>query len=175
VRRVAVLAGLAALAVAGSAAGGRSAAPPCRGGNLTGVFAAVYGSAGAGNISYDVRVRNRSNAACFVTGIPQIRLLGKRGAPLPTKVIPVPAGTATAVRVVLRPGAYAAATARFSPDIPGPGEPQRGRCEPLTYTMRVTPAANGSLVVPAKPPTSVCEHGTIQLTVLVAGRHGPRS
>jgi len=174
-RLIVVVAGLAAIAISASAAGGRTAVNPCRGGNLTGAFAVVLGSPGAGSISYDLRVRNRSAASCYVSGIPRLRLLGKSGTPLPTKVIRVSAGRPVPARLVLRPGAYAAATARFSPDIPGPGEPQRARCEPLTYNVRVTPASNGSLVVPAKPPTSVCEHGTIQLTVLVAGGHGPRS
>jgi uncharacterized protein DUF4232 len=174
-RLIVVVAGLAAIAISASAAGGRTAVNPCRGGNLTGTFGVVLGSPGAGSISYDLRVRNRSAASCYVSGIPRLQLLGKSGTPLPTKVIRVSAGRPVPARLVLRPGAYAAATARFSPDIPGPGEPQRGRCEPLTYNVRVTPASNGSLVVPAKPPTSVCEHGTIQLTVLVAGRHGPRS
>ena len=168
-----VVVAVAALA----AAGGRSAiVPACRGGDLGGVFVVVQGTAGAGGISYTLRLHNRSSAACFVTGIPGLRLLGRAGAPLPTHVRPSHPGALTAVRVVLKPGAYAAATARFSPDVPGPGEPATKRqCEPTAYHLRVSPSGGGSVVVPISPPTPICEHGQLFMSVLVAGRRGPLS
>jgi hypothetical protein len=71
--------------------------------------------------------------------------------------------------VILKPGKAAAETARFSPDVPGPGEGVAGRpCEPAAYKLRVTPTGGGSVVVPVKPPTSVCEHGTMTLPALSA-------
>jgi Domain of unknown function (DUF4232) len=143
---------------------------PCAGAQLTGSFSVVPGSAGAGSISYRLRLRNRSPQTCFVSGLAGLRLVGKTGRPLPTKVTPAFRPGLTAVRVVLRPGRAAKADARFSPDIPGPGEPQtRGPCEPKAYRARVTPPpGGGTLVVPVLPPTSVCEQGEMSLKALTA-------
>jgi hypothetical protein len=72
------------------------------------------------------------------------------------------------VRVILNATRRAQATARFSPDVPGPGEPVSGRqCEPTAYKVRVTPpSGGGTLVAPILPPTPVCEHGTVFLSTL---------
>lgn len=166
----AVAAVLGSTAVAGT----RAAPAPCAGRDLTGTFAAVPGSAGAGQISYNLRLRNRSTHACFVSGLPALRLLGRYGKPLPTHVSAAHPGQLTAVKVVLRPGGYAAATARFSPDVPGPGEQSTKQCETTAYHVRVTaPPGAGSFVAPVTPPTPVCEHGSMVLSALVAGRNGP--
>lgn len=161
---------LAALLVAGGQGGSSAttAAAPCVGTMLSGTFRLVSGSAGAGNVVYALRLRNRSQATCFVSGLARLRLLGRAGTPLPTRVVPAFRGGLTAVRVVLRPGAVAKATARFSPDVPGPGEPVAGgQCEPTAYRVRVTtPPGGGSLLAPVTPPTPVCEHGTLQLSAL---------
>jgi hypothetical protein len=143
---------------------------PCAATQLTGSFTQIYGSAGAVGISYRLRLRNRSPRTCFVSGLAGLRLLSKGGHPLPTKVTPAFRPGLTAVRVVLRPGRAAKADARFSPDIPGPGEPQtRGPCEPKAYRVRVTPPpGGGTLVVPVLPPTSVCEHGGMSPKALTA-------
>ena len=146
-----------------------AASPACTGGDLRGVFAVVPGSAGAGNIVYDLRLTNRSTRTCFVTGIPGLRLLGLHGQALPTHVVPAFRGALTAVLVVLRPGASAVASARFSPDVPGPGEGGR-RCEPVAHTLRVSPRAGGSLLAAIRPPTPVCEHGQLQLAALSHAR-----
>jgi hypothetical protein len=168
----------AALAAVGVASGAsRTSEPPCIAGQLSGTFSAVPGSAGAGNISYVLRLRNRSTRACFVSGLPRLRLVGKLGKLLPTNLMPANRGALTAVRVVLKPGGYSAATARFSPDVPGVGEPVAGRqCEPTAYRARVSPPpGGGTLVVPITPPTPVFEHGTMLFSVLVAGRKGPNT
>ena len=144
--------------------------PACTGKALDGLFAAVPGSAGAGQISYALRLRNRSAGACFVTGVPGLRLLGRSGRPLPTRVVPAFPGAGTAVRVGLAPGAAAVATARFSPDVPGPNEQTEGPCERRAYRVRVALPASG-LVVPGRPPTPVCEHGRMVLSVLTAAKH----
>lgn len=79
-------------------------------------------------------------------------------------------GGLTAVRVVLRPGGRAKATARFSPDIPGPGEQADGPCERTAYRVRVTPPpGGGTLIAPVTPPTPVCEHGHMLLSALSPG------
>jgi len=167
-----------ALAVLAAALPGATLADspsPCTAPDLTGTFAGVPGSAGAGNILYNLRLRNRSSHTCFVSGLPGLQLIGRYGRRLPTHVLPSHPGALTAVRVLLRPGGYTAATARFSPDVPGVGEPVAGRsCELPAYRVRVTvPPGGTSLVVPVLPATPVCEHGSMQLSVLVAGRNGP--
>ena len=148
-----------------------AALQPCTASQLSGSFTVIPGSPGAGNISYLLRLRNRSAKTCFVSGLAQLRLLSNNGRPLPTKVVPVFRPGLTAVRVVLRPGRSAKAEARFSPDIPGPGEPQtRGPCEPKAHRVRITPPpGGGTLVGPVTPPTPVCEHGTISLRALSPG------
>jgi hypothetical protein len=140
----------------------------CRGGALRGTFAAVPGSAGAGNIVYELRLKNVSSSTCFVSGIPGLRLLTRSGGALPTHAVPANRGALTAVKVTLKPGASASTSARFSPDVPGPGEGHPGPCEPVAYKLRVTPSAGGSAVVPVRPATSVCEHGTMTLPALTA-------
>ena len=152
-----------------SAQGRTTAAPPCKGTNLIGSFTVVRGSAGAGNIVYKLRLRNTSSAVCFVTGIPGLRLLARNGSSLPTHVTPKNRGALTAPMVLLPPGKAAATTARFSPDVPGPGEGSAKRqCEPTAYKLRVTPNGGGSVVVPVTPPTPVCSHGAMVLPALSA-------
>jgi hypothetical protein len=143
--------------LAGAAPGSGGVAAPCAARQLSGVFRIVPGSAGAGNVSYALALRNRGAASCFLSGIPPLRLLGQRGRPLPTKVVqPRPRRTA------LPAGATAAAEARFSPTVPGPDEPQDRRCEPTAYRLRVGPLpGGGTLVASVRPPTPVCIRGTL--------------
>ena len=165
-------AGAALLALAAAAAAGRYASTPCTGAMLAGSFKAIPGSAGAGNIVYRLRVRDSGTRGCFVTGLPGVTLLDSSGHRLPTRAIFAGRpGTLTAVMVPLSPGGGSATlTARFSPDVPGPGEPVSGRqCERTAYRLRVSPSGGGSVVVPLSPPTPVCEHGSLQLTSFVKG------
>src|SRR5439155_3795002 len=146
-------------------------APFCSGGALAGTFSAVPGSAGAGQITYLLTLRNRSGRACAVTGIPELQLLGRYGRALPTHVVPARPGLATAALVTVKPGGYTSVTARFSPDVPGPGEPVSARqCEPTAYKLRVSSRGGGSTVVPVVKPTPVCEHGSLVVSLYVAGR-----
>ena len=137
-------------------------AAACTGAELTGTFAAVPGSAGAGQISYALTVKNVGRSACFVSGLPAVQLLDASGAKLPTHVAASRPGVGTAARVVLAPGATASAQARFSPDVGGTGDAQTGVCQPQATTLRVTPNGGGSLDVPIRPPTSVCERGQLR-------------
>jgi hypothetical protein len=98
-----------------------AAAPACTGSSLGGTFAGIPGSAGAGQISYRLTVTNTSNAACFVSGMPQLQLLDAQGAALPTSVTAAQPGQASAAKIVLQPSASATSDARFSPDVPGVG------------------------------------------------------
>jgi hypothetical protein len=137
----------------------------CRAADLAGSFGAITGSAGAGNVVYRLRLTKTTAGSCFVSGIPRLLLLGKKGAPLPTHATAAHPGQLTAVRVVLTRGRTTALTARFSPDVAGPKEPVKGRCEPLAYRLRVWPGGGGSVAVPVGPPTSVCSHGALSLSV----------
>lgn len=136
-------------------------AAACTGDDLSGSFDVQVGSAGAGQITYTLRLTNSSAATCFVSGFPELQLLDAQGAALPTHAAPEPG--AAALRVRLQPGASTSFDARFSPDIPGTGEQQSGTCEATASTVRVTPAGGGTLDAPIAPPTPVCEHGAIRL------------
>jgi hypothetical protein len=142
----------------------------CAASLLAGTFSAIPNSPGAGNVVYALVLRNVSQHDCFVSGIPGVTLLDRHGHRLPTHVRPAQPGALTAVRVDMPPGARARATARFSPDVPGPGEGTIGRCEPVAQTLRVAPGGGGALRAPIRPPTSVCEHGSMTWTVLTAMR-----
>jgi hypothetical protein len=144
---------------------------PCQARDLAGTFAVVPGSAGAGNIVYALRLKNTSRATCTVTGVPGVTLLDRRDRRLPTHAFPAHPGTLTAVLVALAPGKTATATARFSPDVPGVGEPVSGtRCEPIADSMLVRPSGGGTLRVRVGPPTPVCEHGGMSWSVLTRSR-----
>lgn len=158
---LAVAAAVSAFAVSDIAAD--SGAPPCAGADMTGLFHVVPGSAGAGQITYALRLRNRSSRACFVSGLPRLQLLGRTGKRLPARVWPAHPGALAAIRVLLAPGRYAVATARFSPDVPGVGEQVAGPCEPTAFRARVWPpgGGSGSFVVAMAPPTPVCEKGRL--------------
>jgi hypothetical protein len=160
IRLLAAAVSLAALAAVSAA----QATPPaarCRGAELAGTFAAVPGSAGAGNITYVLKLKNVSAAMCSVTGLPLGRLLGRRKGTLPTHVRAAFPGALTAILATLAPGRSTHATARFSPDVPGTGEQVVGRCEPIAYWFRVSGQGGGSTTVRIVPPTSVCEHGRL--------------
>ena len=157
---------LLATLVACAAGRGASRTSFCTGGQLSGTFAVVPGSAGAGNIVYALVLRNRSSSTCRLTGLPVVRLLGRTARPLPTHVTPAFRGALTAVLVTLAPGQRTKATARFSPDVPGPGEPTAGKqCEPTAFWLRVVARGGSATTVRVKPPTPVCEHGGLQFSV----------
>jgi hypothetical protein len=63
--------------------------------------------------------------------------------------------------VVLPPGASATAQARFSPDVAGQGDSQSGACQPLAHTFQLSAKGGGVTEAPVKPPTSVCQKGTL--------------
>ena len=137
-------------------------ATACTGAQLKGTFNAVRGSAGAGNITYKLVLKNVSTHMCTLTGLPQGRLLGRTGKALPTHVRAASPGMLTAILVRLAPGKTTFATARFSPDVPGPGEPTAGtKCEPTAWWFRVTGQGGGTTKVKLGPPTPVCEHGQL--------------
>ena len=157
--RLLVIATAAVALVAVSTAGATHGVARCNGTQLAGAFAAAPGSAGAGNITYALKLRNVSSTACTVTGLPQGTLLGRTRHVLPTHVRAAFPGALSAILVTLAPGQSTRATARFSPDVPGAGEQTTGRCEPVAWWLRVIGQGGGSTTVKIAPPTSVCEHG----------------
>jgi hypothetical protein len=136
-----------------------ASAKPCTGGQLAGNFSLVPGSAGAGQIVYALTLKNTSSSPCALRGIPHGTLLGATGAALPTHV--TAGGDGGTRRVVLQPGASAVAQARFSATVAGQGDSQSGTCQPEAHTLQVTPVAGGVTDAAIKPPTSVCEQGTL--------------
>jgi hypothetical protein len=139
----------------------------CSGSQLTGDFTRIAGSAAAGSVSYRLVLRNTSSRECAVTGLPLGRLLDGYGRSLPTHVRAAFPGALTAVLVRLAPDAVTRATARFSPDVPGPGEPfKRGsrQCEPVAHFFRVTGQGGGTTTVRLNPVTPVCEHGALRFS-----------
>jgi len=136
------------------------AAPACLASALTGTFAVVPGSAGAGQIAYGLRLVNQSDRPCSLIGIPEeAQLLGVDGTKLPTNVFSERPNV-TPKPVVLSPGDAAVADARFSPDVPGGSEQGDNPCEPKAATLRVT-IGSGTLDAPVQPPTPVCERGSL--------------
>jgi hypothetical protein len=158
------------VALCGAAASPARAQPAasCKGGDLRGSFTVVRGSAGAGNIVYRLRVTNRSSAACRTAGLPVVRLLDAKPVPLPTRVSAAIPGQGAAAKITLATGLSATADARFSPDVPGPGEPVSSRCEPIAHFLRIKPSGGGAVDVPIRPPTAVCSHGRLSFSLLKA-------
>ena len=137
--------------------GSVAAAKPCSGSDLAGVFTLIPGSAGAGQIAYSLSVKNTSSAPCSLHGVPQGTLVGVSGTALPTHVKSAGGGGR---QVVLPPGASATAQARFSPDVAGTGDAQSGACQPQAHSFELS-AAGSVAEAEIKPPTSVCQQGTL--------------
>jgi hypothetical protein len=154
----------AVAALSASTAFGHRTAAACTGAQLAGRFAVVPGSAGAGNISYKLTLKNTVATPCTVTGLPLGQLLGKTKQKLPTHVRAAHPGQLTAILVTLVPGDSTYATARFSPDVPGPTEQGKGLCEPKAYWFRVGAPGGGTTAVSVLPPTPVCERGTMSFS-----------
>ena len=127
---------------------------PCMGSDLTASFAELAGSAGAGHISYILKLTNTSASTCAVRFV-GVQLLDAKGNDVPTLAAP------SAIPTDLRAGASRSYEARFSPDIAGVGDNQTGACEPVATTIRVL-VGSDTVDAPIKPPTSVCEQGSIQ-------------
>ncbi len=163
---VAVLVGCVACLSTGAlaASGGFQAGPPsdCAANEITATFTAIPFSQGAGSVYYLLTLTNRSGAACTLQGPIGLRLLGAHGRPLSTNVRGSVPGSHP---VILVPGQWAQAQAKFSPDVPGGGEAP-GQCEPTAHDLRLTIAAS-SLRAPMDP-SPVCGHGTIYFEQLQA-------
>ena len=129
----------------------------CTGSQLSGTFAVVVGSAGAGQISYALKLTNTSSSSCSFSGLSTVQLLSASRSALPTTTV----DGSLIVDGEISPGGSVVADARFSPSVPGPGDAQTGPCQPKAYTLVVTLTGGGTVDTPIKPPTSVCKRGTL--------------
>lgn len=135
-------------------------AQACAGFQLSGTFSEVSGSGAAGQVEYRLTLKNTSPTRCYLFGLPQAQLLSASGSALPTHVVASQSGSSGS-RVLLGPGHSAVTQARFSPSVAGQGDSQTGPCQPTASILRVTPDGGGTVDAPIKPPTSVCERGTL--------------
>jgi hypothetical protein len=157
-RRLVAICSVAAVAAAGAlaASSATGSVANCGSAHLSVKMTVINGSAGAGHISYKLKLKNSGPGSCRVDKHPGLKLLKGNGAGLPTHVTKVgPNGS-----ILIKAGKSASAQLRFSPDIPGPGEPTHGSCEPAAHKIKVI--ASTPTVGPVSPPTPVCEHGAIQ-------------
>jgi hypothetical protein len=145
----------------------KPASSACTGSSLHGSFDVIEGSAGAGQIGYRLKVTNAGDSPCYVSGIPQVQLLGTTGKALPTSPSAEPGGP-TAAKVSLQHGDSATADARFSPDVTGTGDNSPGQCQPTATVLRVTAPGGGTFDAPIQPPTPVCERGSLHFRVFTA-------
>jgi uncharacterized protein DUF4232 len=145
-----------------------SASAPCAADSLQGSFDGVPGSAGAGQITYKLTLTNTGARPCYVSGIPQVQLLGTTGKALPTSPSAEPPVPANPPKVSLQHGASAAAEARFSPDVNGTGDNSPGQCQPTATVLRVSAPGGGTLDAPIQPPTPVCERGSLHFRVFAS-------
>jgi len=146
----------------------KPASAACTASSLSGSFDVVEGSAGAGQIVYRLKLSNSGSRPCYVTGLPQVQLLGTTGNALPTSVSAAQPGTGTAAKISLQHGASATADAQFSPDVTGQGDSTSGQCQPTATVLRVTAPGGGTLDAPIQPPTPVCERGSLHFKIFAA-------
>jgi Protein of unknown function (DUF4232) len=132
-------------------------ATQCPGSDVTATFDVVPGSAGAGNIVYALKLTNSSSSPCELA-LTGFQLLDANGNDVPTNVT---APTATTLLAASESLGY---HARFSPDVNGTGDNTNGQCQPTSATLRITLAGGGTVDAPIKPPTPVCEKGSMSLT-----------
>lgn len=161
-RATAIALTVAALAGAGGAAAASAGPTACRASALRATYTMVFGSNATGHVEYVLTVTNRSRATCALGGPKRLTLLGARGRALPTH----PVLARGSYRVTLAAGQWAQAMTDLSPDLPGPGEPSVGNCEPVAHALRI--GVGGGSVRAAMDPTPVCLRGEIGVRRLTA-------
>ncbi|NUR61246.1 MAG: DUF4232 domain-containing protein [Catenulispora sp.] len=136
-----------------------------------GTWKTVEGSNGAGHVSADIALQNTSTHSCTVSGYPGVSLLASDRHPLPTTVVKFPATPAV---LTVAPGTWIHSEIRYSPDIPGPGEPTTGNCEPETvHALAQLPGDSAWVPVTLTSPTPVCEKGALQAKPFASGESTP--
>ncbi|GEM_PF-408172 len=128
------------------------------------------GEARGGHLGMILVLLNASSQSCVMHGYVGLGLYDAAGAPIPSRAVRGPTyfrsdpGPRT---VVLRPGGTASTDVTWS-DVPTAG----GGCEPPSATLEVTPPNQTTQLKVALDQT-VCDHGDLHTTALVAGSNGP--
>ena len=130
--------------------------------------------AGLGHVGVLFTLHNVSAVRCRLLGYAGLRLLGRRGEPLPTTVHRAVSGTylfppVAAHRVALRPGGYAAFELEYEDNPFGPqaSEPYAKACPAASQAEVTLPGARGFGVVPvAMGPCS----GDVWISPVIPGR-----
>lgn len=138
----------------------------------SGTWRVVPDSQGAGHIAADLAFKNTSNHACTIAGFPGISLLASNDHPLPSNVLKDNSIAITTIKVA--PGAWVHSEMRYSPNVPGPGEPTTGQCEPtVVHALALLPGDSAWTHVTLGSPTTVCEKGEVQAKPFVGGESSP--
>jgi len=150
-----------------------SGTPRCHTADLSPSVAVVAGSQGAGSELMNLTLINTSGHTCTIFGYPGMKLEDQNGngqATTVTRNRSMPPKTVT-----LADNGAASTTIRFGFDIPGPGEPATGPCEPASYSLMITPPDETTqLTAPISGgPVTVCEKGTLDVLPFIAGKTGP--
>jgi hypothetical protein len=138
----------------------------------SGTWKVVPDSQGAGHVAADLAFQNTSGHTCTIAGFPGLSLLASNDHPLPTNVLKDTSLAVTTIKVA--PGAWVHSEMRYSPNIPGPGEPQSGQCEPTAvHALALLPGDSAWTHVTLGNPTTVCEKGEVQAKPFVSGQSSP--
>jgi hypothetical protein len=138
----------------------------------SGTWRVIPDSQGAGHVAADLAFQNTSGHTCTVAGFPGVSLLASNDHPLPTNVLKDNSGAVTTIKVA--PGAWVHSEMRYSPNVPGPGEPDSGQCEPTAvHVLALLPADSAWTHVTLDNPTTVCEKGELQAKPFVSGQSSP--
>lgn len=148
-------------------------APRCHTADLSPSVAVVAGSQGAGSELMNLTLTNTSGHACTIFGYPGMKLEDQNGNGQATTV--TRNRSMTPKTVTLADNGSASTTIHFGFDVPGPGEPTTGPCEPASYSLMITPPDETTqLTAPiGGGPVTVCEKGTLDVLPFIAGKTGP--
>ena len=137
-----------------------------------GTWRVVPDSQGAGHVAADLTLQNTSTHSCTVAGFPAIALLASNDRTLPSYIVKDTSAAVTTITVA--PGAFVHAEMRYSANVPGPGEPQSGQCEPTTvHAQAQLPGDTAWAHITLDSPTPVCEKGELEMKPFVSGQSSP--
>jgi hypothetical protein len=157
----------------GSASPSATGLPRCHTADLSPDVSLVAGSAGAGHEAMNLTLKNNSGHTCTIFGYPGMMLQDQNGAGQATSVVRtkgVPEKT-----LVVPDGGSVSTTVTFDFDMPGPGEPTTGNCEPQSYSLLITPPDETSQLTAliTGGPVTVCQKGTLNVLPFISGTTGP--
>jgi hypothetical protein len=156
--------------------------PQCVTSNLVAAVNVVAGSQGMGHEALNITLTNISGHPCTVYGFPglQLRIQDMEGQPgLDQTTTTTWTTGAPKSLVTLADSGSASTTVIFDVDVPGPGEPQSGACEPDSYYLGIIPPNNTTALTArigganATTGITVCEHGNLEALPFIAGSTGP--